>query len=152
MYVFGVNLPVVEILFIVVVLFVLALIVIIVQLYKMSRHIDILDDTTLQIRRHDEAQMMMVQRFTLQGLSDSDIVDLRDKVLPAAERATMAVAQRLLSGEDPEAVKHYLMERGLTEVVATRLVNTVSFYVKEFGEMTPVAMKQQLTALKNAAK
>jgi hypothetical protein len=51
MFVFGINLPVAEILFVVLLLFIIALVIIIVQLGRMSNHIKVLDETTLEIRR-----------------------------------------------------------------------------------------------------
>lgn len=132
MFVFGVNLPVMEIMFVAVALFILALVIIIVQLVKMNRHINVLDDTTLEIRRYDEEAALRVEQPSLDGLSDQDVADFKKKVLPAFAKAQQAVATKALN--NALGAKSELMQKGLSEVVAARLVNNVSLLLREYKE------------------
>jgi hypothetical protein len=54
MFVFGIDIPLPEILFIVILLVVVALVFIILQMRHVNRHMRVLEDTTSQIRKFED--------------------------------------------------------------------------------------------------
>ncbi len=135
MFVFGINLPVAEILFVVLLLFIVALVFIIIQLGKMARSVRVLDETTLEIRRYEEAE-----EVTLRGRDIEDVTAAEKRRVSALARAVQKAEAKalklLLDGVNAVEVRNRLIENGVPEHVATRVVNNASYWIDRFAPFT----------------
>jgi hypothetical protein len=133
MFVFGTNLPVAEILFVVLLLMLLALIIVIVQLVKMARHIRVLDETTLEIRRYEEAEEATLKPLEA-NLKAMDSEQRRQfaAFLPGFTKLERAAVKRLLAGDSPQRVRQLFLERRVREPTATRAVNSATHHLNRF--------------------
>jgi len=138
MYVFSIDIPLPEILFIVVVLVVVALVFIIMQMRHVNRHMKILEDTTSQIRKFEEEELEQVKDFDvdLKKLEADEAELFITKVVPTVAKLENYATVELLNCKDTEAIKDAIVKRGIAESLATRLVNNVAFYL-EFFHKTP---------------
>jgi hypothetical protein len=154
MFVFGINLPVAEILFVVLLLFIIALVIIIVQLGRMSNHIKVLDETTLEIRRYESEE-----EVALKGLEhDPELLtaqrkrSLNTQFLPALQQLEKKAVARLLDGETPTEVRNSFVVKGVNDAFATRAVNNAVFFVNKFQMHLERETKEHVAVLKKAAK
>ncbi len=153
MFVFGVNLPVAEILFVVLLLFIVALVIIIVQLGRMARHVRVLDQTTLEIRRYEEAEEVTLRALEHDVDSLSPAAKKRVQSLATSVGKTQAKAlSKLLSGHEPASVKSTLIMAGVPEGMATRAVNNAGYWLDRTAALDASDAKHVENAMKQAAK
>ncbi|MBR9692938.1 hypothetical protein GOV07_03350 [Candidatus Woesearchaeota archaeon] len=149
MYVFSINLPVAEILFVVVLLFIVALAFIIAQLGKMARHIRVLDETTLEIRRYEEAEEVTLRAVEVDATTLSPTEQRRVRGLYGTTNKLEAVAmRRMLNGSTQVQVKNSFIKAGVREHVATRVVNNASYWLDRYSMLD----SQQATAVEKGVK
>ncbi len=132
MFVFGINLPVAEILFVVLLLFIVALAIIIIQLGRMRKNIRVLDETTLEIRRYEAEEEVTLKPLLVEPAKLS--ARQRRKVqnaLSAAARLERKALAALFKGQEPARVKTALMQGGSDEAVATRAVNGATHFLNQ---------------------
>jgi hypothetical protein len=154
MFVFGISLPVVEILFVLLVLFIVALAVIIVQLVKMGKHIRVLDETTLEIRRYEEEEEVTLKPLTasVEEMTAPERRDFTRQFVPAVSGLCRAAAAKLLAGRSPESVKRARMARGIVEQVATRAVNNAVLALNRYAVMSSPVAREEAKRLRAAAR
>jgi len=132
MFVFGINLPVAEILFVVLLLFIVALAIIIVQLGRMRKNIRVLDETTLEIRRYEAEEEITLKTLNVQPAKLSAIEQRNvQKLLANASREQKKLLGRLLKGEQPQAVKNSLVRGGMSDRHATKHVNDAIYWLNQ---------------------
>lgn len=153
MFVFGVNLPVAEVLFVVLLLFIVALVFIIIQLGKMSRHVRVLDETTLEIRRYEEAEEVTLRALDnknqrLTPAEKKRVQTLADATAKAEKRAL----RMLLNGSEPGEVRNALLAAGVYEHLATRAVNDASYWLDRYVVLESAEAKRVGESMKSAAK
>lgn len=153
MFVFGINLPVTELLFVVLLLFIVAMAFIIVQLVKLGRHVRVLDDTTLEIRRYEEAEEVTLRAMETETekLKPSEKKRVQE-LYGAAAKLEGRVVGRLLAGEEPAEVKRDLMGAGIAEHAATRIINNASYWIDKTAALLPEDAKDLSAGLKGGAK
>lgn len=147
MFVFGINLPVAEILFVLLLLFVLAMVFIIVQLVKLGRHVRILDETTLEIRKYEEAEEVILRVTETRGKLSAAEKRHFDAFRAAAMKLQERAAAKLAAGEAPVRIKQAFLAKGVPEHVATRAVNSASYWLDR-----RTSDKSIIDAMKAAAK
>lgn len=154
MFVFGINLPVAEILFVVLLLFIIALVIIIVQLGRMGNHIKVLDETTLEIRRyeHEEEITLKVLKHDPTKVTAAKKRTLNGQFIPGLQKLEKKVVERLLSGETPEEARNALVLKGASETIATRTVNNAIYFVNKYLSIPEGETKHHVASFKNAAK
>lgn len=130
MFVFGINLPVAELLFVTLVLVSVTLIIIIVQLVKVAKHIKVLDETTLEIRRYEAEEDVTVKQLKtyVANLSPADRRRVKASYARGAKLERKAL-KILLDGYEPAEAKNRLLGDGAPEDVATRAVNDAIFWI-----------------------
>lgn len=153
MYVFGINLPVVEILFVLLLLFIIAFIFIIAQLGKLSRHIRVLDETTLEIRRYEEAEEVTLRAPEV----DATILRPGEKrrittLYSALTTLEKRVLRRLLAGQSLQEEKASLLATGVPEHVATRVVNNASYWLDRLSVFSSQDAKLLEQSIKTAKR
>ena len=149
MYVFSINLPVAEILFVVLLLFIVALVIIIIQLGKMARNIRVLDETTLEIRRYEEAEEVTLRAMDVDASTLSPAEQRRVKGLYGSTNKLEATAmQRLLTGATTVQVKNSFIKAGVREHVATRTIHNASYWLDRYSMLD----SQQATAVDKSIK
>lgn len=137
MFVFGLDLPIPEILFIVMVLLTVALIFILVQMRNISYHIRILESTTLEIRNAEEAETQTVRRFEtdMQKLESDEAELFVTKIVPTVSKLENYVAVELMKGRDPEEIKANIVKKGISPELATKVVNSMTYYLDFFQKL-----------------
>ena len=153
MFVFGINLPVAEILFVALVLVFVALAVIIVELVRMGKHIRVLDETTLEIRRYEREEEVTLKPLQL----DTRAIDANARKLILQASADLGklertCAQLLLAGESPSVVRERLLRRGVADWLATRAVNSAIWRIGRFAPMERRAAHEHAGAVAKAAR
>jgi|GEM_PF-3123886 len=147
MFVFGINLPVAEILFVLLVLYVLAMVFIIVQIVKLGRHVRILDETTLEIRRYEETEEVTLRMLETHGKLSAAEKRRFNAFRAAAVKLQERAAAKLAGGEAPAQIKQAFIAKGVPEHVATRAVNSAGYWLDR-----RTSDKSVLDAMKAAAK
>jgi hypothetical protein len=137
MFVFGIDLPIPEILFIVLILLTAALIFILVQMRHISYHMKILEDTTLEIRNAEEAETQTVRRFEtdMQKLESDEAELFVTKIVPTVSKLENYVAVELMKGKDPEEIKANIVKKGINAELATKVVNSMTYYLDFFQKI-----------------
>jgi len=137
MYVFGIDIPLPEILFIVVLAVFIALGVVLFLLYHVNRHMRVLEDTTSQIRKFEEEELEQVKEFDvdIKKLEADESELFITKVVPTVSKLENYATVELLNGKDPEEIRAAIAKRGIDEQLATRVVNSVNFYLEFFHKM-----------------
>ena len=152
MFVFGINLPVAEMLFVTLFLVIVALAFIIVQLVKMGKNIRVLDETTLEIRRYEEEEEKALKPLTADvgGLDVGERRAFTRQFVPSVSGLCRSAAAQLIAGKSPEQAKRALMERGVPENMATRAVNSAIAALNRYANL-PAAVAREETRRFNAA-
>jgi hypothetical protein len=137
MFVFGLDLPIPEILFVVLVLLTAALIFILIQMRHISYHVKVLEDTTLQIRKDEEEQTESVRRFEtdMQKLETDEAELFVTKIVPTVSKLENYVAVELMKGKDPEEIRANIVKKGINSELATKVVNSMTFYMDFFQKL-----------------
>lgn len=153
MFVFGLNLPVAEILFVVLVLFIVALVFIIIQLTRMGRHVRVLDETTLEIRRYEEAEEVTLRT------QETNVHELRpaekkrvESFADAMRKLETKAMKQLLSGEEPDEIKHAFLLKDVPESLATKVVNNTSYMLDKAALFEAEHAKRIMSNMKSAAR
>jgi len=136
-------------LFVILVLFIVALVFIIIQLGKMTRHIRVLDETTLEIRRYEEAEEVTLRMLETEPQSLSLIERRRAQTIHAAAlKAEAKVFKQLLDGKEPVVLKHTLVANGALDHFATRVVNNASYWLDRGSVLEKSKAKYAAESLK----
>lgn len=130
MFVFGINLPVAEMLFVMMILFLIGLVIIIIQLGRMKKNIRVLDDTTLEIRRYEEEEELVLKPINVDTsrLKPADRRKVKvnnSNALKLEKKALIA----LLKGTKPERLKKELMKGGSSERMVNKAINTAIYWI-----------------------
>ncbi len=155
MFVFGIDLPVAELLSVTLAAVIIALVIIIVQLVRMGRHIRVLDETTLEIRRYEEEEERTLKplRASINRFSQAAKRFFTRAYAPGWSRLERRAATLLIEGRSPKEVKNLLLKRGLNEPVATRTVNQAVRVVERFASLgLPAARDEARRFLRGARK
>ncbi len=137
MFVFGIDMPLPEMLFILVVLVLAAMVFIIIQIWHTNKHMRILENTTLQIRQYEEEEVEQVRRFEtdMKKLEAEEAELFVTKVVPTVSKLENYVAVELLRGKDPEEIRGAIVKRGINPELATKVVNSMTYYMDFFQKM-----------------
>ena len=137
MFVFGVDLPIPEILFIVLVLLTIALVFIFMQMRHINRHMKILEDTTLEIKRAEEEETETVRRFEtdMQKLESEEAELFVTKVVPTVSKLENYVAVELLKGKSADDIQAAIVKKGINSDLATKVVNSMTYYLDYFQKL-----------------
>lgn len=154
MFVFGINLPVAEILSVMLLLLLAALIIVIIQLRKMAKNIRVLDETTLEIRRYESEEEVTLNPLLAKpvDLSAAEKREFLRRFFTATNSLNRAAAVQLAAGRSPEAVKNALMGRGLAEPTATRAVNNATAALNRYAGLAPSVAKLEAKRIAAAAR
>ncbi len=154
MYAFGINLPVAEIMFVAMILLIVLLVVILVQLRKMSGHVKVLDQTTLEIRKYEDEEAITVKPLgtNADALTAVEKASFTKKYVVSAGRLEKKAAVELSKGADPVAVKTRFAAAGIPEDVATRAVNNAVFMLDRFAAVPRDRAETMAKRMNDAAK
>ena len=150
MFVFGINIPLPEILFILVLLLIAALVFIIVQIWNTNKHMKILEETTLQIKQYEEQEIEQVRRFELdmKKLESEEAELFVTKVVPTVSKLENYVAVELLKGRQPEEIKGAITKKGINANLATKVVNGMTYYMDFFHKLPNKRVDKHVAAVK----
>jgi hypothetical protein len=152
MFVYGINLPVVEILFVTLVLVIIALAFIIIQLRAMAHHLNILDAKNLQIRRTEEEAERKVERYAPRQWDAAARRAFSAQFFPRARNLERWAAERLLSGDSGEQVRDALVLRGVLDRVATRIVNNAIGLMRQYESFSTEEARAETTRMVSAMR
>ncbi|MBR9692397.1 hypothetical protein GOV07_00520 [Candidatus Woesearchaeota archaeon] len=140
-YAFGIDIPVIETMLIITILFIIGVAFMIWQMFNVRKHIGILESTTLEIRRYEEEEGKELQRFEqdIANFESDEAEFFLAKMLPSLTQTQNFAANRLLSKRRPEQVVAELMKKGIQQELATQVVNSIAYYL-QYYDKTP---KQQ---------
>lgn len=146
MFVFGIDIPLPEILFIVVILMAAGLVFLLVQMRHVNRHMTILEKTTLEIRKFEEQEMEQVREFQtdIKKLEADEAELFVTRIVPTVAKLENYVAAELLNNKDPEVIKQALVRRGINSELATKVVNSMTFYMDYFQKLPDRHVSTQL--------
>ena len=136
-YVFGMNLPVIEIMFVVVLLFLVGIGFMIWQMIQQSRHIKILEQTTFEIKKYEEEEAAEVHRFEMDVKSlEADEAELFvAKVLPTVTKLENYVVAELLKGKNPQVIIDALALKGIKKDLAAKIVSSTAYYLDYYHKL-----------------
>lgn len=137
MYVFGINIPLPEFTALIVILLFAALIFVLFQIRHINRHMRILEQTTLEIRKYEEQEMEQVRRFEtdMQKLEAEEAELFITKIVPTVTKMENYVASELLKSKDPEQIKQAIVKKGINAELATKVVNSMTYYLDFFNKL-----------------
>jgi len=137
MFVFGINIPLPEILFILILVLLIALVFIFIQMQHVNRHMKILEETTMDIKKYEEEETDTVRRFEtdMQKLENEEAELFVTKIIPTVSKLENYVAVELLKGKDPEDIKAAIVKKGIDDGLATKVVNSLTFYLDFFHKL-----------------
>jgi len=137
MFVFGIDIPLPEILFIALVLLLAAVIFTVIWMRNMNKHMKVLENTTLEIRRYEQQEIDQVKRFELdmQKLEADEAELFVGRVVPTVAKLENYVAVELMKNRSPEEVRGAIVKKGISADLATRVVNNMAYYLTAFNKM-----------------
>ena len=137
MFVFGIDMPLPEILFVLILILLAALVFIVIQVLHMNKHMKILEDTTLQIRQYEEQEIEQVRRFEtdMKKLEAEEAELFVTKVVPTVSKLENYVAVELLKGRNPEEIRGAITKKGINAELATKVVNSMTYYMDFFQKL-----------------
>jgi hypothetical protein len=137
MFVFGIDVPIAELLLLTLLLVIVSLIALIAQLVRMAKHIRVLDETTLEIRRYEQEEDVVIRALTIRpaALESDRRRFLLQKYLPSLGRLERAAAKRLLEGEEPSVVRDRLVDSGASDAAATRVINDAIAHLTRYAAL-----------------
>lgn len=133
----GLDLPIIEFLSVITLLLLAALVFIMLQMRSMNSHMKVLEDTTLEIKKSEEEETDTVRRFEtdMQKLETEEAELFVTKVVPTVSKLENFVAVELLKGRDPEDIKASIVKKGISAELATRVVNSMTYYMDFFHKL-----------------
>jgi hypothetical protein len=133
----GIDLPVIEFLTIITILLFIGLLILFMQMRHINRHMKTLEDTTLQIARQEEEETATVRRFEtdMQKLESEEAELFVTKVVPTVSKLENFVAVELLKGKEPADIKESIVKKGISDELATKVVNSMTFYLDFFNKL-----------------
>ncbi len=148
MFVFGINIPLPEILFIALVLLIVVAVMVIINMRNMNRHMRILENQTLEIKRFEEQELSQVRRFEIdmQKFEADEASMFVGKVMPTVAKLENYAAVQLMKGSRPQDVRGEFVKRGIQSDLATRVVNNITYYLETFHKMPKRAEHTHHTA------
>lgn len=136
-YAFGMNLPVIEMMLVVVLLFLVGLAFMIWQMIQQSKHIKVLEQTTFEIKKYEEEEATEVHRFEMDVKSlESDEAEMFiAKVIPTVTKLENYVVAELMKGKNPQVVIDALALKGIKKDLAARVVSTTAYYLDYYNKL-----------------
>jgi hypothetical protein len=133
----GLDLPIIEFLSIITLLLLAALVFILMQMRTMNRHMKVLEDTTMEIKRSEDEETDTVRRFEtdMQKLESEEAELFVTKVVPTVSKLENFVAVELLKGRDPAEIQAAIVKKGISAELATRVVNSMTYYMDFFHKL-----------------
>lgn len=136
-YVFGINLPVAELMFIAVLFFLVGLGFMIWQTLQVRKHMEVLERTTFEIKKYEEQEQSEVERL------ESDVKNFENdeaelfvaRVVPTIAKLENFVMAQLFHGKEPEMVIDTLVAKKIDKELATRVVNQVAYYLNFYHKL-----------------
>ncbi len=136
-YVFGINLPVAELMFVAVLFFLVGLAFMIWQTLQVKKHMEVLERTTFEIKKYEEQEQSEVERL------ESDIKNFETdeaelfvaRVVPTIAKLENFVMAQLFHGKEPKAVIDVLVAKKIDKELATRVVNQVAYYLNFYHKL-----------------
>jgi len=137
MFVFGIDIPLPEILFIALLLLIVAVVLIIVHMRNMNKHMKFLEKTTLDIKKFEEQEMAQIRRFEIdvQKLEADEAAIFVGKILPTVAKLENYVGIELLKNRKPQEICGEITKKGISSDIATRVVNNMTYYLETFHKM-----------------
>lgn len=129
--------PLPEILFILVLVGVVVVAFIGFLTWHINRHMKILEDATLDVKKVQEKERDSVRRLELdlQKLEASEAELFVTKVVPTVSKLENFVAVEMLKGKQPEEIKGAIVKKGINANLATKVVNSMSYYLDFFKKL-----------------
>lgn len=143
-YAFGIDIPVIEIMLVVTLLFLVGIGFMIWQVVTMRRHIGVLEKTTLQIEQYEEQEKCEVKRLETDIASfESDEAEFfLSKLIPSATKLENYAANLIMKGKSADEVVKVLTDKKIDKTLAVQVVNSVVFYLKYYDK-TPQKQHDQ---------
>lgn len=153
-YVFGINLPVMEILFLAMLLFIIGIIFVIIQMKNLKSHIKVLESTTLEIKRAEEEEMQKIKRFEMDisKLESEEAELFITKVIPTISKLENYVVSQMLEGVPAEKIKDDIVKRGIKEQLANKVINSVVFYLDFYSKLPKTYAAKQVSVANSIQK
>lgn len=133
----GIDLPVIEFLTIITVFLFIGLVILFFQMRHINRHMKTLEDTTLEIRKYESEETDTVRRFEvdMEKLESEEAELFVTKVVPTVSKLENFVAVELLKGRDPETIRAAIVKKGISDELATKVVNSMTYYLEFFNKL-----------------
>lgn len=137
MYVFGIDLPVPEILLVMVIIFIIALIFIFIQMRNITYHIGVLEKTTFQIKQYEDQEQDEVRRLEtdMAKLESDEAQMFVTKIVPTVSKLENYVTVELMKGRDPDDIKDAIVKKGISDELATRVISSMTYYLDFFHKL-----------------
>lgn len=136
-FVFGMNLPIVEIMVLVVILFIVGLIFILWQIRQVDSHIKVLEQTTFEIKKYEEQEAAQVQRLDVdvKNFESEEAEMFVARVTPTIAKLENYVMAQLFWGKKPEQIVDMLVMKKIKKELAVKIVNQMSFYLDFYHKL-----------------
>lgn len=136
-YVFGMNLPIAEMMFIAIIIFIIGLIFMIWQIMQVNSHISILEKTTFEIKKYEEQEQSDVQRLEtdVKKFENDEAELFVARVVPTVAKLENFVMAQLFRGQEPAKIVDVLVAKKIDKALATRVVNQVGYYLDYYNKL-----------------
>ena len=136
-YVFGINLPIAELMFVAILFFLIGLGFMIWQMIQVNRHMQVLERTTFEIKQYEEQEQHEVERLEadVKNFENDEAELFVARVVPTVAKLENFVMAQLFHGKEPQMVIDILVAKKIDKNLATRVVNQVAFYLNFYHKM-----------------
>jgi len=150
-YVFGINLPVVEVLFIAIILFIVGLGFMIWQIIQVKRHMSVLERTTREIRQYEVQEESQVARLEIdvKNFETDEASMFVARVVPTVSKLENFAMAQLFKGMVPGKVVDTLVMKKVEKDLAIRVVNQVGYYLNYYHKLPKAKHDAQHTIVSN---
>ncbi len=130
-FVFGMDLPVLEVMVFLIVVMIGAIAFMAWQIINVGRHIKVLEGTTLEIRKYEDAEDAEVKRFEsdVKTLETDEAELFLAKTIPTVVKLQNYAASELMRGREPQDILEALIAKNVKQDLATKVVNSMMFYL-----------------------
>jgi preprotein translocase subunit SecF len=137
MFVFGIDLPVPEMMVVLILILIIALVFIFFQMRSITYHIKVLEGTTLQIKQYETQEQDDVRRLDtdMSKLESEEAEMFVTKIVPTVSKLENFVAVELMKGKDPDDIQAAIVKKGISEELATKVVNGMTYYLDFFHKL-----------------
>jgi len=136
-FAFGINMPVIEIMLVVTLLFLVGIGFMIWQILMMRTHMEILEKTTKEIEEYEQEEKSDVQRFEsdVRALESDEAEFFVSKLVPSVMKMQNYAAKQLVNGKQPDDVVKLLIQNKVEKTLANQIVSSVTFYLKTYDKL-----------------